>query len=276
MVYPAMEEPATPEYVLAVLRDMHRQQCQHDPEADPDAVLTFESTVADWRAACDLLGWRELGRAHNQLWDIACSDAEWREVLERADRRPLAGVCRLIAERTNRPRIRPARLLGSTCAPAGAFLTIRSLLHAVGAPAGEIAPSTPLAAYARRYAKVFLGPVSRLAPGALPPVRVRTPVYDGAGWGLLVALFCLLVGGCSGLHALTIAGVGLFALSYALTWYSARCLLPTSVEFGELRTFRDLAVVVARGSPNAEPGAAPDAAGGTGVSPMSIEGNDVG
>jgi hypothetical protein len=258
VVYPTIDEPASPEYVLAVLRDMHRQQCQYDPEADPDAVLTAESTVAEWRAACDLLGWRELGRAHNQVWGIACSDAEWREVLEPASRRQLGGVCHLIAERTIRPRIRPARLLGSTCAPAGAFLTIRSLLHAAGAPAGEIAPSTPLAAYARRYAEVFLGPVSRLAPGALPPVRIRTPVYDGAVWGLLAALICLLVGGCSGLHALIIVGVGLFAGSYGLTWYSARCLLPAGVEFGALRTFRDLAVVVAGGCPDAEPGAAAD------------------
>jgi hypothetical protein len=250
--YPTIDEPATPEYVLAVLQDAHRQQCQHDPEADPDAVLTFESTVVDWRAACDLVGWRELGRAHNQLWGIACSDDEWREVLEPAGRRQLTGVCQLIAERTNRPRIRPARLLGSICAPAGAFLTIRSLLYAAGAPAGEIAPSTPLADYARRYAEVFLGPVSRLAPGALPPVRVRTPVYDSAVRGLLLAFVCVLVGGCSGLHALTIAGIGLFVGSYALTWYSARCLLPASVEFGELRTFRDLAVVVAGGSLDAE------------------------
>lgn len=58
--YPTIDEPATPDYVLAVLRDMHRQQCQHDPEADPSAVLSFDTTVTEWRAACDLLGWRQL------------------------------------------------------------------------------------------------------------------------------------------------------------------------------------------------------------------------
>ena len=41
-----------------------------------------------------------------------------------------------------------------------AFLTIRSLLYKSGAPAGEIAPSTRLAPYARRFADVFLGPLS--------------------------------------------------------------------------------------------------------------------
>ena len=259
VVYPAIDEPATPDYVLAVVRDVYRQQCQFDSEADPDVVLSFDSTVADWRGACDLLGWRELGRAYNQYWGIACSDDEWRAVLTPACRRPLAGVCRLIASRATRPRVRPARLFGGSCAPAGAFLTVRSLLHAAGAPAAEIAPSTLLAAYTRRYTGVFLGPVARLAPGALPTVRIHTPLYDGAVWGLLAAGLAVLVGELTKQPVLTIAGVGLFAASYAITWISARCLPPASVEFGDLRTFRDLAVAIASGDPHGVPLAMADA-----------------
>ena len=76
-------------------------------------------------------------------------------------------------------------------------------------------------------------------------------------WGILVALVCLLVGACSAMHLLTVFSAVLFASVYALTWYAARCLLPASVEFGELRTFRDLAIVLAEGSP-AEPDASAD------------------
>lgn len=249
VIYPTINVPATPEYVLEVLQDMHRQQCQYDPETDPGAALSFDTTVAEWRDACDLLGWPELGHAYNKEWGIAGSDEDWRAVLVPAGQRRLADVCQLIAARVARPVIRPSRLLGSACAPAGAFLTIRSLLQEAGAPGAEIAPSTPLAPYTRRFAEVFLGPVSRLAPGALPPVRIQTPVYDAAIWGIHVAAVCLLVGACGGVHLLTVIGVVLFASAYALTWYAARCLLPASVEFGELRTFRDLAIVVANGSP---------------------------
>jgi hypothetical protein len=254
--YPTIDEPATPEYVLAVLRDEHRQQCGYDFMADPGAVLSFHTTVAEWRDACDLKEWPELGHAFNHLWGITCSDDEWRAVLEPADQRRVADMCQLIAGRAVRPVVRPARLLGGTCASAGAFLTIRSLLDEAGAAAEEIAPSTALAQYTRRYAGVFLGPVSRLAPGAIPQVRARTPVYDAALWGLLVAMVCLVAGACSGAYLLAAAGAVLFLSLCALIWYAALCLLPSSVEFGELRTFRDLAVVVAEGRP-AEPGAAP-------------------
>ena len=118
-------------------------------------------------------------------------------------------------------------------------------------------PSTPLAPFTRRFGAVFLGPISRLAPGTLPPVRIRTPVHDADIWGIVVAAACLLVGPCSGIHLLTVFGVVLFGLVYALSECASRCLLPASVEFGELQTFRDLAIVVAEGS-SAKPDAAAD------------------
>lgn len=65
--FPTIGEPATPDHVLAVLRDEHRQECQFDPEVDPQALLSFESTVAEWREACDLLGWRQFAFAGGVL-----------------------------------------------------------------------------------------------------------------------------------------------------------------------------------------------------------------
>jgi hypothetical protein len=88
--YPPLDEPATPEYILAVLQDMHRQQCQWDPEADSGTELTLETTVAEWRDACDLLGWKPLGRAYNVFWGVSITDAEWRAVLEPAQEKRLA------------------------------------------------------------------------------------------------------------------------------------------------------------------------------------------
>ena len=165
-----------------------------------------------------------------------------------ASTKQLSGVCRLIAGYVTRPGIRSARLFGSTCAAAGAFLTIRSLLHEAGVPGEGIAPSTPLAPYTRRYPLVFLGSISRLAPGSLPLVRIRNPVYDAAMRGFLPGILCLLIGLCGGWPPLSIVGFLLLASSLALSWFATSFLLPASVEFGEIRTFRDLAIVVAEGS----------------------------
>jgi hypothetical protein len=114
--------------------------------------------VAEWREACDLVGWRELGRGLNTIWGIEAS---------------------------------------------------------------------------------------ALAPGTLPPVRISAPVYDVATWIVLIGQFVLFAGCCAQSLVLFVVGASIFAASYALTWIAGRWMLPARVEFGRLRTFRDLAGALA-------------------------------
>lgn len=261
--YPAVTEPATPEYVLAVIRDQHRQSAQFDPEVDPTADLSFDSTIEQWQEACDLLEWSKLGRAYNEFWKINCTDDEWRSVLVPPSEKRLADVCRLIASRASRQAVRPAQLLGTTCDTAGAFLTIRSMLHQAGACADDITPTASILPFTRQYFRIFLGEISRLAPGALPPVKIRTPVYDAGIWGMLAGWVCFMVGLCGWIFSskmISIAAVGglLFLISYALVSFAARHVLPASVEFGDLKTFRDLSQTITAALPQDSPGSAAD------------------
>jgi hypothetical protein len=238
--------PATADYVLAVIRDSHRQQCQFDPEAEPDVELTFQTTIAEWRSSCDLLEWRQLGRALDSQWNLGRPDTAWHAVLEPAEVRTLRELCEFIARGTVRPSVEPVNIMGSTCLTAGAFLAIRSLLRDAGADVDSVAPSTPLDQYARRHLAVFLGPISWLAPNALPEIKMSTPWYDLSSAGCLLGLLIATVG-CFVSPFVTATGVILAMVSWAAVWISARLLLPSSVTFGNVRTFRDLAKVVAEG-----------------------------
>ena len=243
--YPPILAEATADDILAVLRDMHRQQCTHDPEANPDISLSHESTIAEWRDACDLLPWAKVAEAMNNYWSVSIPMDQWREALEPAKQRTLRGVCHLLAGHAKRPRIRSANLLGSNCVPAGAFLTIRSYLADAGTDVSDVGLSTPLREYTRRYTGVFLGPVSQLAPGALPLVKIRTPVYHAFIIGILVAWVGMIVGWCSGSLEIGLFAVLLFAVCYLGVWTIGRWVLPASVEFRGLETFRDLSKVIA-------------------------------
>jgi hypothetical protein len=244
--YPPEYAAASPDDILAWIRDSHRQQCQFDSEAESDIMLTFETTIDQWRSACDLLGWRELGCALNEEWKLGCREDAWRAVLEPSRTRTLGDLCAFIAEGARIPRIRPARLLGAPCRTAGAFLTIRSLLHDAGAEVETLAPSTPLAEYARHHLDAFLGPISRLSPGALPDVKLFTPWYDLFCFGILASSVTMLVGWRFS-PTLFAIGLALIPFFYALVWI-ATTGVPSRVEFGTLRTFRDLAVVVVQGA----------------------------
>ncbi len=240
--------PATSEYVLRVLVDSHRQQCQWDDAADPDAKLTFSTTVDDWRDACDLLEWRQLGHALNEAWGLTHTDEEWRGVLEPADTRTLCDVCNFISRNATMPELRPIRILGKVCKPAATFLAIRSILQDAGADVSKIAPSTPIDEYARHHLLAFLGPISKLAPGALPPMKMHKPLYDvcviGFGIGFLTMGVSFAL--CHWVpHLLAVAALGLAVggVSYFGIGFTAR-RPPRRVEFGDIRTFRDLAIAI--------------------------------
>ena len=246
--YPPILVDATPDDLLAILRDMHRQQCAFDGAADDRIILSRTSTIADWRQACDLIGWRGLAEAFNDIWAIDIPLDRWRAVLEPAKSHKLGEVCDLLSGYVKVPGVRPARLLGRECVPAGIFLTVRSCLASAGADVSDIAPSTPLAEYARRYAAVFLGPVSQLAPGKLPTVKISTPDYDACALICMLAFIGIVVGNCIDLPLLTVGAVLVAMVAYLGLWIAARCTLPASVDFEGLVTFRDLCKALAAGA----------------------------
>lgn len=246
--YPIIHEPATKEYVLSVFRHVHRQNLGELVDY-PDEIgeLNFDTSVSDWIGTWDneFLWTSEIGRSLNRWWKIDCSTAQWRDVLKPAGKKRLEDLCELIASRATQPRILPAHLLGRECDEAGAFLTIRSLLADAGADAHAITPSTPLAKFTRRHAPIFLGPISNLAPGALPPAKIDTSIHNAIVAITLLSLVLLCLAGFIDSPELTIASIMTLVFSYAASWIAARWVPPVQVQFGDLTTFRDLARVVA-------------------------------
>jgi hypothetical protein len=244
--------PASSDYVLEVLRDSHRHQCNYDPEADPSVELSFQTSVAEWRNACDLVGTKKLAEALNEAWGLAIGPAEWEAVLEPAKTRTLRDVCGLIASHAQRTTVLSAGHFGASSKSAGAFLAIRSLLVRAGADPSAIRPSLPIAEVVRRFPQVFLGPISRLAPGRLPTVVIKTPAYNAAlvTFGLavmgLIGLSLARWFGFADLYPTVAAALAIVAaLGYLGTWIAARSVGPSEVRFGTIRTFRDLSEAIA-------------------------------
>jgi hypothetical protein len=247
--YPVEWVEATAEGVLAVLRDWYRQQVRVDPDVEAGLELGRETTVAAWVWACDFLPWKGLAKAMNKGFGVEIPLGAWREVLEPAKQRTVGGVCDLLAAHARLPRVRPAEVLGRTCVEAGVFLTVKSLLAEAGADVSEVAPSTELRLYARAYAGVFLGKVSMLAPGRLPGVVMR--YSRKAVWGVLAAMVLVpevVVGVTSGwdFDPMFVAGAVLLAFA-AMCCVAGREGFGPEVGFEGVRTFRDLAVVMAGG-----------------------------
>lgn len=235
--------------ILAVLRDTHRHQCRCDPEADPGIDLSFDSTIQDWRYACDLVDWKPLAIALNDQWGIDLPLSTWRPLLNPARKQRLAGVCNLIADHAKIDRVVVPSILGRMCASAGVFFAVRELLERDGADVQDLRPSSPLSSYSIDHYRVFAGPISQLAPGLLPAIEIDHPEYDRASCALMICIFGLCV------SLFLIKWVPFlwipFAFGSALCWiwtsHAARNAKPAAVTFGDLKTIRDVCTTLAPG-----------------------------
>lgn len=236
---------AASEFILTVLAEEHRQQCQHDPEADPSATLSFTTTVAQWRDACDLLPWRQLARALTEHWQISASDDDWQGILEPAEERTLFDVCRFLSERAQHPNLAPRGYLGARCSAAAAFLGIRSALAAAGQDVSAVTPSTDLAPFLRTAARVFLTFGARTSPGSLPPIRIEAPGYNRCIIAFSTFFFGCFVAAYFQHWWLALALLGAAACAWLGIYVFARVLPPRRITFGSLQTFADYAYSLA-------------------------------
>jgi hypothetical protein len=247
--------PATPEGVLAVLVDSHRQQCGYDPEADASIQLSFDSTIDDWRIACDLVDGASLGAALNEEFGLSCSTDQWLEVLEPSESKKLRSVCELIALTGRLERFLPASSLGGSCLAAGVFRSIRSMLGRRGVDVRSLRPSSDLRPYLRSLPGFFAHELGKIVPGILPAIKIHTPVYDAFVFALVISIFGMPI-------AIALASVWV-ALIFGAIMISCfvgirlvvRHVLPSRVELGTLRTFADLCRHVAVRLPEVEKGA---------------------
>ena len=243
--------PATPGYVLAVLRNVLR----NDEEAYdwPGDELTADITVAEFMGSWPHMDPPALGGTMNVVWGLDVPDGEWVAVLEPAEQRTVGEVCEFLAARVRRPVVRPADIAGVRCAKAGAFRAIVDVLTGTGltdGEAGTIAPSTPLADYLWRYQGAFRFELTKLAPGAIPEPTFEFPPPSGAMIGVAVGPVVMVAAILTGwLPGVVLACVGTL-LCYLVAWVSGEHRVPPPVAgLGNLRTFRDLAETLAAAEP---------------------------
>jgi hypothetical protein len=233
---PLIEVPATPEYVLAVLLDRSRQEWGAKAPIEP---VTLDSPVDRLWEACEFLNGDDIYYSTMEwfdLWGTNWFDAFFYTQLETA-----RDLCTLIASRATMPQITLVSLCGKTCQPASVFLAVRSLLVEAGADVRELAPSTSLHEFTRRHTELFLGKISMLGPGSLPDVEIDD---GGKMRGDLLKLLWsipLLIGFM--FKTLSPVYFTIVLLVYLVllikSWWDEEA--PNArVDFGELRTFRDL------------------------------------
>ena len=222
-----VQEPTTAEWVLAVLQERQRRLACVDEAAEHCGQLCFETTVADWRHACNLVDWRHLGQSLNEEWRIEAPLAEWRTALEPAEVRCVGDVCDLIARHKCLPR-RRAEVAAPEPSGLNSGYASNSSLNDSWSNVGAVFPTRPMAPYCLSSAEAIAESISK--PN---PVEVRTNGQRKAGevvlWGVVGGLLLLLVGVVAARFAnpwIAIGGAGIFVGCYLVNAAAAWCMTP--------------------------------------------------
>jgi hypothetical protein len=239
----------TKEDVLNTIRDSYRFAQKLDPEAEPGYDLTFDTTIEDWRTACDLLPAKELGHALNVWFGVYFSDIDWMATLEPAKTATLGGVCELVASNAKMPDIKEFPVFGTECLSAGVFLTIRTALAKEGVPVEGICPSTALEPIARKHLGPLIQTVGSIAPDVLPvPEMPYRRSYKVCWLMFLVGVLMMFLSGVFSTKPVWM-GIG-FAV--AVTGFAAAVVFGLfhqsfeRVSFPGMKTFRDLTEAIIR------------------------------
>lgn len=254
--YPTATVPATPEYVLEVLRESVRLQVGWD--------VTFDSPVAELLCAYNDLAWPSVGLlvgCMNATFGVEIPTREWEQEFHRIRGQTVRDVCEFLVPRLTRPVIRPWRYVGGECRPAGVFLTMRTILAGRGVDPDALTPSSPLLSVPFRDLDYLFGRLSLIAPGRVPPPRQRGSLLGyhflgcvSVSWLLFgTMLGCIVLGlaASSGLPLGVAIGSVMLLTGIACGWVLHRIQRPPFVrtEWGGFRTFRDLAYAFAEEQP---------------------------
>lgn len=155
----------TSENIFKIFVEQHRLCSPLDPEADPYAELTINSTVAEWRDANDLLPWRPLSKFLNEEFNIAATIDEWEDVLTPPNKRTLNDVCSFISKKYSTDEIKPIKLLGQECLSAAIFLTLKKNLKRRGVNVDDLKPSSNVEPYIDKYFSQMVEQATILAKG---------------------------------------------------------------------------------------------------------------
>lgn len=242
-----IEVPATTEYVLEVLLDQARQERSNSLKLseEEEIPVTLDSPLDTLFEACQLYD-SALISIFTKNW-LGLSESDWVQVVSGPQMHTVRDFCERIAARMTMPVISLETFIGRTCRPASAFLAIRSLLQEAGVDVADVAPSTSLSKVTRQHLDLFLGPIAKLAPGVLPTVQVKRPVWDTNWIGTAAILFYLLLCPLSVGYGTAAYLVSLFVLAcLVIAAHAAKERDPVRVRFKNLRTFRDLSELIAQ------------------------------
>ncbi|MFI5136475.1 MAG: hypothetical protein ACHQIM_01525 [Sphingobacteriales bacterium] len=178
--------------ILQILNDFYNCQTAFDPEVDLDKQLTFENTISDWRAICDLVEPKKLAKCYYDLFNLTTSIGDLENILSEKQNE-LKVFCAYISEHATKQTIAPIVMMGQSCMTAAIFKTLIANLKKRGVKTQDIKPSSKFIPLFHKYGGVLLEEVNKLAPGSLTKFEYRNNWIVETGISITLVFFLSII-----------------------------------------------------------------------------------
>lgn len=152
--------------ILQILNDFYNFQAVFDPEVDAGLVLTFATTISEWREICDLVEPRKLAKSYQDLFQLTSPTIQLEDLML-SSKNSLEVLCCYLSQHAVKQSISPILIMGQYCMTASIFKTLISNLKIRGVEVKNIRPSSKLAPLFLKHAAIFLEEINKLVPGSL-------------------------------------------------------------------------------------------------------------
>ena len=140
---------------------------EFDPVVNKGMDFNYESSIFDWRDACDLIEPKKLAKVYHQSFNLNRPISELEDILIDENNRTVSDFCEYISKHAERQKIEPIRLLGQKCQTASIFRTLKQNLSNNGADTNDIKPSSEINPFFMKYGGLLVDEVNKIAPGTM-------------------------------------------------------------------------------------------------------------
>ncbi|WP_111542110.1 hypothetical protein [Mesonia algae] len=153
--------------ILKMLISQYQFAIEFDPVVIKGMDFNYESSIFDWRDACDLIEPKKLAKVYHQSFNLKRPISELEDILIDENNRTVSDFCEYISEHAERQKIEPIRLLGQNCQTASIFKTLKQNLSNNGADTNNIKPSSEINPFFMKYGGLLVDEVNKIAPGTI-------------------------------------------------------------------------------------------------------------
>jgi hypothetical protein len=185
--------PITSEEVFFIFKEEHRICSHFDPEADPEAILTMDSSIEDWRYSMDLLKWEKLSQYLNKEFEIKPDKEDWMNAFCPANEKTIRNVCELISQHAKLEVVKPIKLFGKDCLSASLFRSIEKNLSNRGVDTSNLKPSSKIEPFLKSNFGEFVEQINKNFTGVIPEIKMgRTKLDKANGYSWLLFIITLI------------------------------------------------------------------------------------